>query len=218
VRVLVAEDEEFLADAIARGLRREGMAVDVALTGDQALDKALFTPYDVIVLDRDLPGMHGDDVCRALLADGRGARILMLTAASAVDDRVNGLTLGADDYLGKPFAFTELVARLRAIARRPPATLPAQLQRGDLVLDVARHEAARAGRTLALTPKEIGVLRVLLEGDGVVVSAAQLLERMWDEHVDPFTNTVRVTVANLRRKLGPPRVIETVVGSGYRIP
>src|SRR5439155_3782064 len=121
------------------------MAVDVALTGDEALDKALFTPYDVIVLDRDLPGMHGDDVCRALLADGRGARILMLTAASAVDDRVNGLTLGADDYLGKPFAFTELVARLRAIARRPPATLPAQLQRGDLVLDVARHEAARAG-------------------------------------------------------------------------
>jgi DNA-binding response OmpR family regulator len=218
MRVLVAEDEEFLADAIARGLRREGMAVDVALTGDDALDKARFTPYDVIVLDRDLPGMHGDDVCKALLAEGRGMRILMLTAASAVDDRVDGLTLGADDYLGKPFAFTELVARLRSIARRPAATVPTQLQRGDVVLDVARHEAARGGQVLALTPKELGVLRVLLEGDGIVISAEQLLERVWDEHVDPFTNTVRVTIANLRRKLGPPQVIETVVGAGYRIP
>ena len=218
MRVLVAEDEEFLADAIARGLRREGMAVDVALTGDDALDKARFTPYDVIVLDRDLPGMHGDDVCKALLAEGRGMRILMLTAASAVDDRVDGLTLGADDYLGKPFAFTELVARLRAIARRPAATVPTQLQRGDVVLDVARHEAARGGQVLALTPKELGALRELHAGDRIVITAEQLLERVWDEHVAPFTNTVRVTIANLRRKLGPPQVIETVVGAGYRIP
>jgi len=217
VRVLVAEDEEFLADAIARGLRREGMAVDIALSGDDALDKALVTEYDVIVLDRDLPGMHGDDVCTTLIAEGRGARILMLTAASAVDDRVDGLSLGADDYLGKPFAFRELVARLRAIARRPSAAVPTLLQRGDVELDVARHDATRGGRALALTPKELGVLRVLLEGDGVVVSAEQLLERVWDEHVDPFTNTVRVTIANLRRKLGQPPVIETVVGVGYRI-
>ena len=216
--MLVAEDEEFLADAIARGLRREGMAVDVAFSGDDALDKALITPYDVIVLDRDLPGMHGDDVCTTLLAEGNGARILMLTAASAVDDRVDGLMLGADDYLGKPFAFTELVARLRAIARRPAASTPAQLQRGDVALDVARRVATRDGRRLALTPKELGVLRVLLEGAGAVISAEQLLDRVWDEHVDPFTNTVRVTIANLRRKLGPPQVIETVVGAGYRIP
>ena len=218
VRVLVAEDEEFLADAIARGLRKEGMAVDVALTGDDALDKAMLNPYDVIVLDRDLPGVHGDDVCTKLIAADRGARILMLTAASAVDDRVNGLTLGADDYLGKPFAFTELVARLRAIARRPIAATPFRLERGDVVLDVGRHQASRDSRTLALTPKEFGVLRVLLEADGVVVSAETLLERVWDEHADPFTNTVRVTIANLRRKLGAPPIVETVFGAGYRIP
>jgi DNA-binding response OmpR family regulator len=218
VRVLVAEDEEFLADAIARGLRKEGMAVDVAVTGDDALDKAMLNPYDVIVLDRDLPGLHGDDVCTKLIAADRGARILMLTAASAVDDRVNGLTLGADDYLGKPFAFTELVARLRAIARRPETTTPSRLERGDVVLDVGRHEAARGDRTLALTPKELGVLRVLLEADGVVVSSETLLDRVWDEHADPFTNTVRVTIANLRRKLGGPPIIETVFGAGYRIP
>ncbi|MCU1484409.1 MAG: DNA-binding response regulator [Actinomycetia bacterium] len=217
MRVLVAEDEEFLADAIARGLRREGMAVDVALSGDDALDKARVHPYDVVVLDRDLPGMHGDDVCRALQADGHQARVLMLTASAAVDDRVAGLSLGADDYLGKPFAFTELVARLRALARRSGAASPLLLERGDLVVDVARHEATRAGQVLALTRKELGVLRVLVEADGVVISAEELLDRVWDEHADPFTNTVRVTIANLRRKLGTPAVVETVIGAGYRI-
>jgi DNA-binding response OmpR family regulator len=217
VRVLVAEDEEFLADAIARGLRREGMAVDVALSGTDALDKARVYPYDVVVLDRDLPGVHGDDVCRALLADGSTARVLMLTASAAVDDRVAGLTLGADDYLGKPFAFTELVARLRALGRRSGASVPVVLARGDVVVDVARHVAARDGRDLGLTRKELGVLQVLVEADGIVVSAEELLDRVWDEHADPFTNTVRVTIANLRRKLGEPPVIETVIGAGYRV-
>jgi DNA-binding response OmpR family regulator len=217
MRVLVAEDEEFLADAIARGLRREGMAVDVALSGDDALDKARLHPYDVVVLDRDLPGTHGDDVCRSLLADGHQARVLMLTASADVDDRVAGLSLGADDYLGKPFAFTELVARLRALARRSGAASPMLLERADLVVDVARHEATRAGQVLPLTRKELGVLRVLVEADGVVISAEELLDRVWDEHTDPFTNTVRVTVANLRRKLGEPALVETVIGAGYRI-
>jgi DNA-binding response OmpR family regulator len=217
MRVLVAEDEEFMAEAIARGLRREGMAVDVARTGTEALDKARVHPYDVVVLDRDLPGVHGDDVCRALLADGHRARVLMLTASAAVDDRVAGLSLGADDYLGKPFAFTELVARLRALARRPPTPTLVLLERGDLVVDVGRHEATRSGRDLALTRKELGVLRVLVEADGVVISAEELLDRVWDEHADPFTNTVRVTIANLRRKLGEPVVVETVIGAGYRI-
>jgi DNA-binding response OmpR family regulator len=177
----------------------------------------MLTAYDVIVLDRDLPGVHGDDVCSKLLAEGRPARILMLTASATIDDRVFGLTLGADDYLGKPFAFTELVARLRALARRPAATTPLTLHRGDLVVDVARHEATRAGAALTLTRKELGVLRVLVEADGVVISAEELLERVWDEHTDPFTNTVRVTIANLRRKLGEPPVVETVIGAGYRI-
>jgi DNA-binding response OmpR family regulator len=217
MRVLVAEDEEFLAAAIARGLRREGMAVDVARTGTDALDKAMVTPYDVIVLDRDLPGLHGDDVCTKLLAEGRGARILMLTASATVDDRVDGLSLGADDYLGKPFAFVELVARLRALARRPTSATPTTLLRGDLVVDVARHVAVRGDRTLTLTRKELGVLKVLVEADGVVVSAEELLDRVWDEHTDPFTNTVRVTIANLRRKVGEPPLIETVIGAGYRI-
>jgi DNA-binding response OmpR family regulator len=215
--VLVAEDEEFLADAIARGLRREGMAVDVALSGSDALEKARVHPYDVVVLDRDLPGVHGDDVCRALLADGSPARVLMLTASAAVDDRVAGLTLGADDYLGKPFAFTELVARLRALGRRSGTPAPTVLARGDVLVDAARHSASRGGEELGLTRKELGVLRVLLEADGVVVSAEELLDRVWDEHADPFTNTVRVTIANLRRKLGEPAVIETVIGAGYRV-
>jgi DNA-binding response OmpR family regulator len=217
MRVLVAEDEEFLADAIARGLRREGMAVDVARTGDDALEKARLYPYDVVVLDRDLPGVHGDDVCRALLATSHSARVLMLTASAAVDDRVTGLSLGADDYLGKPFAFTELVARLRALARRSGNATPVLLERADVVVDVARHEATRDGRVLTLTRKELGVLRVLVEADGVVISAEELLERVWDEHADPFTNTVRVTIANLRRKLGKPALVETVIGAGYRI-
>jgi DNA-binding response OmpR family regulator len=217
VRVLVAEDEAFLADAIARGLRREGMAVDVALSGGDALDKALRHPYDVIVLDRDLPGVHGDDVCTTLLTEGRTARVLMLTASVTIDDRVLGLTLGADDYLGKPFAFAELVARLHALARRPGRATPARLERHDLALDVARHEALRGDRDLRLTRKEFGVLRSLLEADGAVVSSEALLDRVWDEHTDPFTNTVRVTMANLRRKLGDPPLIQTVIGVGYCI-
>ena len=217
MRVLVVEDEVVLADAVARGLRREGMAVDVATDGESGLEKASVNRYDVVVLDRDLPVLHGDDVCRALAEDASPSRILMLTAAGSVDDRVDGLVLGADDYLGKPFAFAELVARVRALARRAQAPLPPVLRRHDVVVDPARRSATRAGRPLALSPKEFAVLEVLLGADGAVVSAEELLERVWDEHADPFTNTVRVTVMNLRRKLGPPPLVETVVGAGYRL-
>lgn len=217
MRVLVVEDEELLADAIARGLRREGMAVDVALDGGEALDKAAVNPYDVVVLDRDLPRMHGDDVCRQLVAAGGQPRVLMLTASGAVDDRVEGLGLGADDYLGKPFAFAEVVARVRALARRPTVPLPPLLSRRGITLDQARGVADRDGQPLRLTRKELGVLATLLAAGGALVSAEELLDKVWDEHADPFTNTVRVTVANLRRKLGEPPIIETVVGSGYRI-
>jgi DNA-binding response OmpR family regulator len=223
VRVLVVEDEDALADAIARGLRREGMAVDVAGDGGVALEKAATNGYDVVVLDRDLPVVHGDDVCRKLIesSPAPGAaevpRILMLTASGALDDRVEGLTLGADDYLGKPFAFTELVARIRALARRGGLAVKPVLEVGDVVLDPARHFATRAGRPLPVTRKELAVLEVLIRAGGAVVSPEQLLERAWDEHADPFTNTIRVTVMNLRRKLGDPPLIETVVGSGYRI-
>ena len=217
MRVLVVEDEELLADAIARGLRREGMAVDVALDGADALEKAGVNRYDVVVLDRDLPRVHGDDVCRELVASGDHPPILMLTASGAVDERVEGLGLGADDYLGKPFAFVEVVARVRALARRTSSPLPPVLTRGGVTLDPARGAVHRDGRALALTRKELGVLGVLLGAGGAIVSAEELLERVWDEHADPFTNTVRVTIANLRRKLGDPPVIETVVGSGYRI-
>ncbi len=217
MRVLVVEDEEVLADAIAVGLRREGMAVDLALDGASALEKADVNDYDVVVLDRDLPGVHGDDVCRTLTSGDEAPRILMLTASVNVVDRVDGLSLGADDYLGKPFAFAELVARIRALARRPPLQVPTVLRRGDLVVDSARRVATRAGRRLDLTRKELGVLETLLAADGSVVSAEELLEKVWDEHADPFTNTVRVTVMKLRRKLGDPPVVETVVGEGYRI-
>ena len=223
VRVLVVEDEDALADAIARGLRREGMAVDVAGDGGVALEKAATNGYDVVVLDRDLPVVHGDDVCRTLIASSPapGAaevpRILMLTASGDLDDRVEGLTLGADDYLGKPFAFTELVARIRALGRRGGLAVKPVLEVGDVVLDPARHFVTRAGRPLPVTRKELAVLEVLIRAGGMVVSPEQLLERVWDEHADPFTNTIRVTVMNLRRKLGDPPVIETVVGSGYRI-
>jgi DNA-binding response OmpR family regulator len=218
VRILVVEDEDVLADAIVRGLQRERMAVDVAYDGVDGLAKARVNAYDVIVLDRDLPRLHGDDVCRALVADGAVTRILMLTASGALDDRVEGLTLGADDYLPKPFAFAELVARVRALARRAHPPLPPVIERGDVAVDVARGVATRAGRDLGLTRKELGVLEALLAADGAIVSAEALLERVWDEHVDPFTNTVRVTIANLRRKLGDPAVIDTVVGAGYRVP
>jgi DNA-binding response OmpR family regulator len=217
MRVLVVEDEPVLADAIARGLRREAMAVDVALDGSEALDKAMVNDYDVVVLDKDLPRVHGDDVCRALSESSAPCRILMLTASGTVDDKVAGLGLGADDYLPKPFAFPELVARVRALGRRAGSPRPAVLTHGDITLDPARHVVTRGGRFLFLTKKELAVLELLMSAHGAVVSAEELLEKAWDEHADPFTNTIRVTMSNLRRKLGPPPVIETVVGSGYRM-
>ena len=215
--MLIVEDEPALADAIVRGLEREGMAVDVAGDGSAALSKAEVNDYDVVVLDRDLPIVHGDDVCRALAGSDASSRILMLTASGSVDERVEGLELGADDYLPKPFAFAELVARVRALNRRAQAPRPPVLARGDIVLDPSRHVVTRAGRFVSLTKKEFAVLEVLMEADGAVVSAEELLERAWDEHADPFTNTIRVTVSNLRRKLGGPPPIETVVGTGYRM-
>lgn len=217
MRVLLVEDERTLAGTVERGLRREGMVVDVAYNGRDALEKAAVNSYEVIVLDRDLPVVHGDDVCRTLVAEGSQARILMLTASGEIDARVEGLSLGADDYLPKPFAFPELVARLRALQRRPQTSPRLVLAHGDIELDRGRRTAVRNGRALELTRKELGVLEVLLEAQGRVVSAEELLERVWDEHADPFTNAVRITIMNLRRKLGDPPVIETVVGEGYRI-
>jgi DNA-binding response OmpR family regulator len=217
MRVLLVEDEERLATTIARGLRREGMAVDIVLDGAAALDKAAMNSYDVIVLDRNLPKVHGDDVCRELVARESVARILMLTAAGSIKERVTGLELGADDYLPKPFALSELVARIRALGRRAVPAVPPVLTAGDLVLDPARHLAQRAGRDLSLTKKEFGVLEVLLAAEGRVVSAEELLEKAWDENADPFTNVVRVTIMTLRRKLGDPPLIETVAGVGYKI-
>ncbi len=217
MRVLVAEDHAKLATTVAAGLRREGMAVDVALDGQQALDHARVTGYDVIVLDRDLPEVHGDEVCRHLVAGGCQSRILMLTAAATIEDRVDGLGLGADDYLPKPFAFAELVARIRALARRSGPPLPPLLTHGDLRLDPAHRVATRAGRRLALTPKEFAVLQLLLEARGVVVPAEELLEKAWDEMADPFTTTVKATVHRLRTKLGDPPLIHTVAQAGYRI-
>jgi DNA-binding response OmpR family regulator len=216
VRVLVVEDHVALANRIGEGLRDAGMAVDVVHDGAAALECTSTTDYDVVVLDRDLPTVHGDRVCRQLVREGSSSRIIMLTAAADVDDRVDGLELGADDYLGKPFAFHELVARIRALARRGPGT-PAIVQRGDLVVDRTRHRATRAGLPLTLTRKEFGVLECLAGADGAAVSAEELLEHVWDAHADPFSNTVAVTVARLRRKLGEPPLIETVVGVGYRL-
>jgi DNA-binding response OmpR family regulator len=216
VRVLVVEDHAELARDIAEGLRDRGIATDLAQDGAAALYKGAVYRYDVIVLDRDLPGVHGDAVCVGLRAGGSDARILMLTAAAAIGDRVEGLNLGADDYLPKPFAFEELVARVHALARRAPAGPPV-LVSGDLKLDRARRRATRAGRELSLTRKELGVLEVLMAADGAVVSAEELLERVWDENADLFTRTVAVTLARLRRKLGQPEVIDTVVGAGYRV-
>jgi DNA-binding response OmpR family regulator len=215
MRLLVVEDRHVMADSIARSLRREGMAVDVAYDGRAGLELATVNDYEVVVLDRDLPGVHGDEVCRQLA--GGQTRILMLTASATVDDRVGGLTLGADDYLPKPFALAELVARIRALGRRTTPALPPVLTAGDLILDPGRRLAERAGRHLALTNKELGVLEVLMTAAGRVVSAQELLERVWDAYADPFTNTVRVTVTNLRRKVGEPPVIATVIGAGYRL-
>ena len=218
MRILIAEDERRLAGAIARGLRREGMAVDIAHDGASALVKARVVPYDVVVLDRDLPEIHGDEVCRRLSeSDERETKVLMLTAADSLDDVVDGLTLGADDYLPKPFEWKELVARIRALARRAGRARPAVLRRGDLELDPARRSVTRAGSELDLTPKEFGVLEALMSADGAAVSAEDLLQQVWDEHADPFTNTVRMTVMTLRRKLGEPAVLETVMGAGYRV-
>jgi len=217
MRVLLVEDEERLANTIARGLRNEGMAVDVVLDGTSALTKASINNYDVVVLDRNLPGVHGDDVCRTLVARSSTARILMLTAAGSIQDRVTGLDLGADDYLPKPFALKELVARIRALGRRAATPVPPVLTSGDLTLDPARHVAERAGRDLGLTKKEFGVLETLLSAKGRVVSAEELLEKVWDENTDPFTNVVRVTIMTLRRKVGDPPLIETIPGVGYRV-
>jgi len=217
MRVLIVEDDEVLAMTVAAGLRREGMAVDVALDGGAALERASVTCYDVVVLDRDLPGVHGDDVCQALAAERSASRVLMLTAARSVKDRVEGLGLGADDYLPKPFDFAELVARIRALGRRAAAPSPASLEHGDLSLDPARRVAVRAGRRLPLTTKELAVLECLLAADGRPVPAEELLERVWDEAADPFTSTVKTTIGRLRAKLGDPPVIQTVRESGYRI-
>jgi DNA-binding response OmpR family regulator len=217
MRVLVVEDARRLADAIARGLRAEGMAVDVAYDGVEGHQKAMLTRYDVVVLDRDLPEMHGDDVLSEIVAASDTTRVLMLTASAGVEDRVDGLSLGADDYLTKPFAFPELVARIRALGRRSSPAAPPVLRAGDLELDPAKRTVTRSGRPLELTRKEFGVLEVLLAAGGSVVSSEELLERVWDENADPFTTTVRVTMMTLRRKLGEPGIIETVVGSGYRV-
>lgn len=217
MRVLVIEDEAALADVIARGLRQTGLAVDVALDGEEALEKVDISPYDVVVLDRQLPGIHGDDVCRQLVLRPEPPRILMLTAAGNVDARVEGLSIGADDYLPKPFVMGELVARVRALGRRPSALTPPTLTVGDLDIDPSRRTVSRAGRVVSLTRKEFGVLEVLASAPGRVVSAEELLDRVWDEAADPFTNAVRITMMTLRRKIGEPAMIETVVGVGYRL-
>jgi DNA-binding response OmpR family regulator len=235
MRVLLIEDDAELAEAIASGLRLEGMAVDLAFDGDSGLERAMVNGYDVIVLDRDLPVIHGDEVCTALTGTvltgtvltgtvltgparpGRRAAILMLTAAGTIDDRVEGLNIGADDYLPKPFAFVELVARVRALGRRAHPAVPPVLRHRDIILDPARHTVTRDGRALDLGPKEITVLELLLAAGGRVVSAEELLERGWDEMADPFSTAVKVTVSRLRRKLGEPPVIETVPQAGYRI-
>ena len=217
MRVLVVEDHEVLARAIGTGLRREGMAVDVVLDGDDALERLAVTRYDVVVLDRDVPGTHGDEICRRLASGRAGTRILMLTAASTVAARVQGLGLGADDYLPKPFDFAELTARIRALGRRSAAPLPPVLTCGDLSLDPGARTAFRAGRRLELSPKEFAVLECLLASAGRVVSAEELLERAWDEAADPFTTAVKTTVRRLRVKLGEPPVIRTVREGGYQI-
>jgi len=217
MRVLIAEDHPDLVDILREGLQAEGMAVDAALDGAAALEQLAVNSYDVLVLDRDLPEVHGDEVCRSLVAGGADTRVLMLTAAGTVGDRVDGLSLGADDYLAKPFAFAELVARIRALARRARPARPPVLNRSGLRVDTVRRTAEREGRLLTLTAKEFGVLEELLSADGAVVTSEDLLERVWDAYTDPFTNTVRVTMMRLRRKLGDPPIVETVPSVGYRI-
>ena len=215
--MLVIEDDGELAEAIGVGLRRAQMAVDVAVDGRSGLQRALVNDYDVVLLDRDLPGLHGDEVCAEIVAHGARSRVLMLTAAATIDERVDGLGRGADDYLAKPFAFAELLARVHALARRCQPALPPVLVRGDLRLDIAERRVWRGGVPVALAPKEFGVLELLLAAQGRVVSAEELLGRVWDEAADPFTTTVKVTMSRLRHKLGDPPVIETVPQAGYRI-
>jgi DNA-binding response OmpR family regulator len=217
MKVLLVEDHAKLATAVANGLRQAGMVVEVVFDGEDALVRAAGGSYDVIVLDRDLPKVHGDQVCRTLVAEGCASRVLMLTAASTVDQRVEGLGLGADDYLPKPFAFAELVARIQALGRRATPPLPPVLAHGDLQLDPARRVATRAGRDLALSPKEFGVLERLLAAQGRPVSTEELLERVWDDATDPFTQTVKMTVSRLRTKLGDPPLVQTVPQGGYRV-
>ena len=218
VRVLVVEDEDVLADAVAEWLRREAFAVDVAYDGDAGQERISVNSYDVVVLDRDIPGLTGDELCRSVTTHRPETRVLMLTAAASVRERVAGLALGADDYLTKPFAMVEMAARVHALARRSAAHTPTTLRRAGITLDPTRHEVFRDGHYVALSRKEFAVLAELLRADGTLVSAEELLERAWDEHIDPFTNVVRVTMMKLRRKLGDPVVIETVPGVGYRLP
>jgi DNA-binding response OmpR family regulator len=217
MRVLLVEDHARLATVLASGLRQAGMAVDVVFDGNDALEHVGVTDYDVVVLDRDIPGVHGDRVCQAITAGGSASRVLMLTAAGTVEDRVDGLGIGADDYLPKPCDFAELLARIRALARRPGAALPPVLTWGDISLDPSRRVAVRAGRRLSLNPKEFAVLQLLLGADGAVVSAEEILQRVWDEMADPFSQAVRTTMSRLRAKLGEPPAIETVPKAGYRI-
>jgi DNA-binding response OmpR family regulator len=218
MRVLVVEDNQEMADVLVRGLRRDGLAVDVAMDGEEGWEKLHVTDYDVVVLDRDLPQMHGDDICHRMRAEGDATPILMLTAAAGPRQAAEGLGLGADDYLAKPFDFVELIARIRALGRRPSGARPPVLEAAGIRLDTASRAASRFGRPLELARKEFGTLEVLLAAQGQVVSAEELLEKVWDEHADPFTTAVRTTIKKLRDKLGTPDPIETVIGSGYRIP
>jgi DNA-binding response OmpR family regulator len=218
VRILVVEDEPVLADAIAEWLRNDAHAVDVVYDGAAALERTTVNDYDVVILDRDIPAVHGDDVCRELIEDESDVRVLMLTAAGQVSDRVAGLMLGADDYLAKPFAFAELSARVHALGRRSRPAAPPVLRRAGIILDPTRREVFRDGRLVPLSRKEFAVLAELLRADGAAVSAEQLLEKVWDEFADPFTQVVRLTIFKLRRKLGSPPIVETLVGAGYRIP
>ncbi|MEW9530905.1 response regulator transcription factor [Microbispora sp. NPDC049125] len=217
MRVLIVEDEVFLAEALQAGLRHESMAADIALDGDQAVELVSVNDYDVVVLDRDIPGTHGDEVCSIVAREHPGVRVLMLTAAARLTEKVAGFELGADDYLTKPFAFEELVVRLRALARRPPAGSAPVLEFADLRLDPFRHEVYRAGRYLRLTSKQFAVLELLMRAGGGVVSAETLLEKAWDERADPFTSAPRVTMSTLRRALGEPDLIVTVPKAGYRL-
>ncbi len=217
MRVLIVEDEPYLAEAVQAGLRLEAIASDIAGDGDTALERLDVHTYDVVVLDRDIPGTHGDEVCRTIVARELGCRVLMLTAAAHLDEKVTGFELGADDYLTKPFDLKELVVRLRSLARRPKASTPPVLEAGDLRLDPFRREVFRAGRYISLTRKQFAVLEVLMAARGGVVSAEVLLEKAWDENADPFTNAVRITISTLRKRLGPPWAIHTVPGVGYRV-